>query len=141
VLALLKPSILNSVRESYAEIVAEGVLSKKRLKSYFDALPGKTSAPREIYTIDLSNYQPVTLRSSPNTDPINSPMKPTQAKGVDIALSEILPVVSFHNNIFFYPTYLHIHPSFHPYSFFLTKEYIICFRLHARLTLLLPYLV
>jgi hypothetical protein len=99
VLALLKPTILTTVRESYAEIVSEGVLSKKRLKNYFDALPGKASSQWETYTIDLSNYQPVALRSTPITDPNNSQMKPAQAKGVEIALSEILPVVSFHNKL------------------------------------------
>ena len=95
VLALLKPSILSSVRESYAEIVSEGVLSKKLLKSYFDALPGAASSQRENFTVDLSNYQPVALRSSPILDPSNHPqMKPAEAKGVGVALTELLPVVS-----------------------------------------------
>jgi len=100
--------MLTSVRESYADIVSEGILSKNRLKTYFDALPGKTSTQREMYTIDLSNYQPVALRSSPITDPNNSQLKPAQAKGVEIALSEILPVVSFHND-----SLLVLHTSIH----------------------------
>ena len=94
VLALLKPSIMPSVRDSYAEIVAEGILSKKRLKNYFITLPGKSSVNMEMHTVDLGIYPPVALRSSPITDPNHQHMKPAQAKDVEIALSELLPVVS-----------------------------------------------
>ena len=93
VLALLKPSILPSVREKYAGLVAEGILSKKRLKTYFMLLPGKSSVVIEKYTIDLNDYPSATLRSAPTVGP-NQQLKPVQAKDVEIALSELLPVVS-----------------------------------------------
>ncbi len=94
VLALLKPSILPALRDSYAELVSEGILSKKRLKNYFFTLPGKSSVNMEMYTVDLGVYPPVALRSSPITDPNHQHMKPAQAKDVEIALAELLPVVS-----------------------------------------------
>ena len=93
ILALLKPSMLPSVRDAYANLVSEGILSKKRLKSYFMSLPGKSSVNMDMYTVDLSAYPPVALRSSPTHDPNSSFMKPVQAKDVETALSELLPVV------------------------------------------------
>ena len=48
----------------------------------------------EMYTIDIAIYQPVALRSSPIIDPNHQHMKPAQAKDVEIALAELLPVVS-----------------------------------------------
>jgi len=93
VLALLKPSILPSVREKYAGLVAEGILSKKRLKTYFMLLPGKSSVVIEKYTIDLNDYPSATLRSAPTVGP-NQQLKPVQAKDVEIALSELLPVIA-----------------------------------------------
>ena len=49
----------------------------------------------DMYTVDLSIYPPVALRSSPTTDSNNQHMKPVQAKDVEIALTELLPVVRF----------------------------------------------
>ena len=94
VVALLKPSVLPSIRESYSELICEGILSKKRLKAYFVSLPGKSSVNIEMYTIDLSMYPPVNLRSPLVTEANNQQMKPVQAKDVETALSELLPVVS-----------------------------------------------
>jgi hypothetical protein len=85
--------MLPSVRDAYANLVSEGILSKKRLKSYFMSLPGKSSVNMDMYTVDLSAYPPVALRSSPTHDPNSSFMKPVQAKDVETALSELLPVV------------------------------------------------
>ena len=61
ILALLKPSMLPSVRDGYANLVSEGILSKKRLKSYFMALPGKSSVNMDMYTVDLSVYPHIKL--------------------------------------------------------------------------------
>ncbi len=90
----MKPSVLSAVRNSYAEIIAEGILSKKRLKSYFFTLPGKSSVNMDMYTVDLGIYPPAALRAPPITDPNHQNMKPAQAKDVEIALAELLPVVS-----------------------------------------------
>lgn len=87
--------MLTSVRESYAKIVSEGIFSKNRLKLYFDVVTKKASTQRQICTVDLGNYQPVALRSSPIIDPNNTQMRPAEAKAIEIALSDILPMVSF----------------------------------------------
>jgi hypothetical protein len=93
VLALLKPSILDSIREKYSELVAEGIFSKKRMKTYFTSLPGK-SVNIEMYTLDLSMYPPVQLNSSPYLDKNHPLMKPVEAQDIVMALSELLPVIA-----------------------------------------------
>jgi hypothetical protein len=93
VLALLKPSILDSIREKYSEFVAEGIFSKKRMKTYFTSLPGK-SVNMDTYTVDLSMYPPVQLKSSPYLDTNHPLMKPVQAQDIEMALSELLPVIA-----------------------------------------------
>ena len=97
VLALLKPSKLLTIRQAYSQLVCDGVLAKKRLKSYFASLPGnkgKTSVKGTYFTSDLKEYATVALRSSTPVEPGTATMKPVEGKDIDTALSELLPVVS-----------------------------------------------
>jgi len=90
VLALLKPSILPAIRDAYSELVAEGILSKKRMKVYFASLPQRSSVSGSHVTKDLREYNAVTLRSKEDTgakDLVNS-------QDIQKALTEILPVIA-----------------------------------------------
>lgn len=106
VLALLKPDILPAVRDAYSELVAEGIMSKKRMKAYFASLPGKTSVQlahdtkfdtiarhSASVTHELSEYAPASLRYTPPES--MGMMKPVNVEDIEAALSEMLPVVSF----------------------------------------------
>jgi len=92
VLALLKPSILPKVREVYTNCVAEGVLSKKRLKAYFQSLPGKSSQSTTNVTIDLKDYVSVSTFSSVGSE--SADMKPVHMDDVELSLKELLPVIA-----------------------------------------------
>lgn len=104
-LALLKPDILPAVRDAYSELVAEGIMSKKRMKFYFASLPGRTSVKiasdvnfdlpgrtSASVTHDLSEYAPVSLRHPSASD--TSMMKPVNVEDIEASLSEMLPLVS-----------------------------------------------
>lgn len=106
VLALLKPDILPAVRDAYSELVAEGIMSKKRMKAYFASLPGKTSVQlahdtkfdtiarnSASVTHDLSEYHPASLRYTPPES--TGMMKPVNVEDIEAALSEMLPLVSY----------------------------------------------
>ena len=117
VLALLKPEILPAVRDAYSELVAEGIMSKKRMKFYFASLPGRTSVKiahdnvnfdalalpmrtggsGSSVTHDLGEYAPASLRH-PNANSGDggaaSGMKPVNVEDIEAALSEMLPLVS-----------------------------------------------
>ena len=95
-LALLKPTILPKVREIYTNCVAEGVLSKKRLKAYFQALPGKSSQSITNVTIDLKDYISVSTLSPAGSE--SADMKPVHMGDVELSLKELLPVVSSHSS-------------------------------------------
>ena len=105
-LALLKPDILPAVRDAYSELVAEGIMSKKRMKAYFASLPGRTSVKiasetnfdlpgrtSASVTHDLSEYTPVSLRNPITTD-ASGMMKPVNVEDVEAALSEMLPLIA-----------------------------------------------
>jgi len=110
-LALLKPDILPAVRDAYSELVAEGIMSKKRMKAYFASLPGRTSVKiahetnlgktnfdfpgrtSASVTHDLSDYAPVSLRN-PNTTDASGMMKPVNVEDVEAALGEMLPLIA-----------------------------------------------
>lgn len=105
-LALLKPDILPAVRDAYSELVAEGIMSKKRMKAYFASLPGRTSVKiaHETHfdfpgrtsasvTHDLNDYAPVSLRN-PNTTDVSGMMKPANVEDVEAALGEMLPLIA-----------------------------------------------
>jgi hypothetical protein len=109
VLALLKPDILPAVRDAYSELVAEGIMSKKRMKFYFASLPGRTSVKiahdknfdslplpsrsGASVTHDLSDYPPVDLRR-PNVTDTSGIMKPVNVEDIEAALSEMLPLIA-----------------------------------------------
>ena len=109
VLALLKPDILPAVRDAYSELVAEGIMSKKRMKFYFASLPGRTSVkiahdknfdslplPNRSgasVTHDLSDYPPVDLRR-PNVTDSSGIMKPVNVEDIETALNEMLPLIA-----------------------------------------------
>jgi hypothetical protein len=87
VLAALSPEMLPALRESYAEMVAEGILMKKRMKGYFQALPGKNLAYLTRIGKDIKDYSPP------------SPGEPAKYQGVNAndikaALTELLPVIA-----------------------------------------------
>ena len=92
VLALLKPSILPAIRDAYSELVAEGILSKKRMKVYFASLPQHSSVLGSNTTIDLQDYKPVTLRGQPDLG--SSSLKTVNSQDIQKALSELLPVIA-----------------------------------------------
>eukprot|EP00804_Cyclotella_cryptica_P020008 CCRYP_007898-RA/>CCRYP_007898-RA protein AED:0.02 eAED:0.02 QI:2076/1/1/1/1/1/4/76/830 len=105
VLALLKPDILPAVRDAYSELVAEGIMSKKRMKAYFASLPGKTSVKlahdtnfdtiartSATVTHDLGEYHPASLRYSPPE--ATGIMKPVNVEDIEAALSEMLPLIA-----------------------------------------------
>ena len=90
VLALLKPSILPAIRDAYSELVAEGILSKKRMKVYFASLPQRSSVSGSNVTKDVKEYSAVTLRG--NKEDTSS--MPVNSQDIQKALSEILPVIA-----------------------------------------------
>lgn len=106
-LSLLKPEILPAVRDAYSELVAEGIMSKKRMKAYFASLPGRTSVKiaheanfdfpgrtSASVTHDLSEYPPVSLRHPNSTADASGMMKPVNVEDVEAALSEMLPLIA-----------------------------------------------
>jgi hypothetical protein len=86
VLSLLKPLLLEAIRDAYSEMVAEGILMKKRMKGYFQALPGKNAAYLNLTSKDLKDYSP-TFGQHEDTNTVN-------ATDISFALSELLPVVA-----------------------------------------------
>jgi len=85
VMALLSPKLLPAIRDAYSEMVAEGILMKKRMKGYFQALPGKNSAYLNNAAKDLENYSPYEPGSNEMT---------VNAEDIKYALCELLPVVA-----------------------------------------------
>ncbi|KAG7356111.1 exocyst complex component Sec3 [Nitzschia inconspicua] len=85
VMALLNPKLLPAIRDAYAEMVAEGILMKKRMKGYFQALPGKNTAYLSNAAKDLKDYSPY----EPGTKEMT-----VNAEDIKFALSELLPVVA-----------------------------------------------
>jgi hypothetical protein len=84
VLALLNPKLLPAIRDAYSEMVAEGILMKKRMKGYFQALPGKNAAYLNHAAKDLKDYAPF---EGGNDMTVN-------AEDIKYSLSELLPVVA-----------------------------------------------
>ena len=86
VLSLLKPVLLQAIRDAYAEMVAEGILMKKRMKGYFQALPGKDAAYLNLTSKDIKDYHPTFERTEEHNT--------VNATDISSSLSELLPVVS-----------------------------------------------
>jgi hypothetical protein len=84
VLALLNPKLLPAIRDAYSEMVAEGILMKKRMKGYFQALPGKNAAYLNHAAKDLKDYAAF---EGGNEMTVN-------AEDIKSSLSELLPVVA-----------------------------------------------
>jgi hypothetical protein len=84
VLALLNPKLLPAVRDAYSEMVAEGILMKKRMKGYFQALPGKNAAYLNRAAKDLKDYSPFDIGHEVTVN----------AEDIKYSLSELLPVVA-----------------------------------------------
>mmetsp|Transcript_7771 Transcript_7771/g.19335 ORF Transcript_7771/g.19335 Transcript_7771/m.19335 type:complete len:1331 (+) Transcript_7771:399-4391(+) len=85
VMALLNPKLLPAIRDAYSEMVAEGILMKKRMKGYFQALPGKNAAYLSNASKDLKDYSPYDVTAKELT---------VNAEDIKYALSELLPVVA-----------------------------------------------
>jgi Exocyst complex component Sec3 len=85
VMALLNPKLLPAIRDAYSEMVAEGILMKKRMKGYFQALPGKNAAYLSNASKDLKDYSPYDVSAKELT---------VNAEDIKYALSELLPVVA-----------------------------------------------
>lgn len=85
VLALLDPKMLPALRDAYAEMVSEGILMKKRMKGYFQALPGKNAAYLNNAAKDLAEYSP---KDHPETH------LTVNAEDIKYSLSELFPVVA-----------------------------------------------
>jgi hypothetical protein len=85
VLALLDPKLLPAIRDAYSEMVSEGILMKKRMKGYFQALPGKNAAYLNNASKDLAEYSPQASPGSYIT---------VNAEDIKYSLSEVLPVVA-----------------------------------------------
>lgn len=86
IMAALSPEMLPALRDAYSELVAEGILMKKRCKGYFQALPGRNVAYLNRVGKDLRDY-------SPHVD-VNNPLPLVSAPDIKGALNELLPVIA-----------------------------------------------
>jgi Exocyst complex component Sec3 len=86
ILAALSPDMLPALRDAYAEMVSEGILMKKRMKGYFQALPARNAAHLNRAGKELKEYVPF----------IDPPAKLEGVNAPDIraVLSELLPVIA-----------------------------------------------
>jgi hypothetical protein len=87
ILAALSPDMLPPLRESYAEMVAEGILMKKRMKGYFQALPGRNIAYLNRAGKNLKDYVPFRDEQTFSEETVNAP-------DIRAAFSELLPVIA-----------------------------------------------
>ena len=87
ILAALSPDMLPALRDAYAEMVAEGILMKKRMKGYFQALPGKNAAHLNNAGKNLKDYVPFQQGELFNEETVNGP-------DIRAVLSELLPVIA-----------------------------------------------
>jgi hypothetical protein len=85
VLAALSPEMLPALRGAYSEMVSEGIMMKKRMKGYFQALPGKNAAYLNKVGKDLKDYIPFAATFEEGT---------VNAADIRAVLSELLPVIA-----------------------------------------------
>ncbi len=83
-LAVLNPKLLPAIRDAYSELVAEGIMMKKRMKGFFQALPGKNAAYLNIVTKDLKDYAPFECGREQTVN----------ASDIKFALNELLPIIA-----------------------------------------------
>ena len=96
ILAELSPELLPAVRDAYSEMVAEGITMKKRMKGYFQALPGKNAAYLKNVSRDLKEYTPKFKTEEEEEEGGSPPHQEDTVHADDIryALSELLPVIA-----------------------------------------------
>ncbi|CAB9497367.1 Pfam:Sec3 [Seminavis robusta] len=99
ILAELSPELLPAVRDAYSEMVAEGIMMKKRMKGYFQALPGKNSSYMKNVSRDLKEYTP-RFKSDAEEKEGEGKVEPAVQEGtvhaddIRFALSELLPLIA-----------------------------------------------
>ena len=94
-MAQLQPELLPKVRQVYSEVVSEGILSKRTMKVYFNLLPGQIYAVGpETGTQDIKDYPASSLKSASSSF-LGGEIAPVSAEDIGLALTEMLPVVSF----------------------------------------------
>ena len=93
VLSYIKTEILSAIRDASAELVVEGILSKKRMKMYFSSLPCSSSTALPTAAMDLKDYTLITLVKlfNDDKDDESSSYLPVNAQDIDSALREMLP--------------------------------------------------
>ena len=93
VLSYIKTEILSAIRDVSAELVVEGILSKKQMKMYFSSLPCSSSTALPTAAMDLKDYTLITLVKLFNGDKDNesSSYLPVNAQDINSALREMLP--------------------------------------------------
>ena len=64
------------------------------MKYYFDSLPGKSTFNTTNYTNDIKDYSTMSLRSNVIIEPGTANTKPINSTDMNLALSELLPMVS-----------------------------------------------
>eukprot|EP00797_Seminavis_robusta_P004718 Sro1306_g261240.1 Pfam:Sec3 (922) ;mRNA; r:10148-12913 len=95
ILAELSPELLPAVRDAYSEMVAEGIMMKKRMKGYFQALPGKNAAYLKNVSRDLKEYTPKFKTDTEGGGEVPPHQEDTvHADDIRYALSELLPVIA-----------------------------------------------
>ena len=85
ILIALSPEMLPALRDAYSEMVSEGILMKKRMKGYFQALPGKNAAYLNRAGLDLKDYPP---------GPGPMRFESVNARDIKATLTELLPVIA-----------------------------------------------
>jgi Exocyst complex component Sec3 len=85
ILSALSPDMLPALRDAYAEMVSEGILMKKRMKGYFQALPGKNAGLKKQAGKDLKDYIPFDETVLEET---------VHAPDIKAVLNELLPVIA-----------------------------------------------
>ncbi|GKY99706.1 hypothetical protein MPSEU_000924600 [Mayamaea pseudoterrestris] len=87
ILAALSPEMLPALRDAYSEMVAESILMKKRMKGYFQALPGNNAAYMNKAGKDLKDYIAFSEDGPGVLETVNAP-------DIRNAFSELLPVIA-----------------------------------------------
>lgn len=88
---------MDPIRAGYASLVAEGILSKKRMKTYFHSLPMKSCTGIVSVSHDLKEYNNASFKPSGGMIHMGDfSMKSVDSKDMKLVFSEMLPVVSFY---------------------------------------------
>lgn len=96
-IALLQPDFLESIRAGYSVLVSNGILSKKRMKTYFHSLPMRSCAGIVSVSCELKEYNNASFKAGSgalHSGENGFRMRPVKSKDVEMTLNEILPLVS-----------------------------------------------